>query len=79
MMTTQASRPAQRWFTVMDGHRLRRLRCQRGLSQEQLAARAGISSATVARLDLLTEPRDVVAVQKADRPWPGTAMLSGMS
>ena len=55
MTPTQTSHPARRWFTIVDGHRLRRLRNQRGLSQEQLADRAGISPATVARLDLLTE------------------------
>lgn len=58
MTTTQTSRPGRRWFTLMDGHRLRRLRRQHGLSQEQLAAQAGISLPTVARLDLLTELRD---------------------
>jgi transcriptional regulator with XRE-family HTH domain len=51
MTTTQTSRPGRRWFTVLDGHRLRRLRRQRGLSREQLADRAGISPATVARLE----------------------------
>jgi transcriptional regulator with XRE-family HTH domain len=51
MTSTQTSRPGRRWFTVLDGHRLRRLRRQRGLSREQLADRAGISPATVARLE----------------------------
>ena len=51
MTTTQISHPGLRWFTVLDGHRLRRLRRQRGLSQEQLADRAGMSPATVARLE----------------------------
>jgi transcriptional regulator with XRE-family HTH domain len=51
MPATWTSRPGQRWFTVLDGHRLRRLRGQHGLSREQLADRAGISSATVARLE----------------------------
>lgn len=47
-----ASRAAsQRWTTVIDGHRLRRLRRQHSLSQEELAAKAGISQATVARLE----------------------------
>ncbi len=51
MAPTQASRPSRRWFTVVDGQRLRRLRNQRGLSQEQLATHAAISPATVARLE----------------------------
>jgi transcriptional regulator with XRE-family HTH domain len=51
MAITQTNRPGQRWFTVLDGHGLRRLRRQHGLSQEQLADRAGISPATVARLE----------------------------
>ena len=51
MTPTPTSRPGQRWFTVVDGRRLRRLRNQRGLSREQLAGRAGISPATVARLE----------------------------
>ena len=51
MTTTQTSRPDQRWFTILDGHRLRCLRRQHGLSQEQLAARAGISPTTVAKLE----------------------------
>ena len=51
MTTTQTSRPGQQWFTVLDGRRLRHLRHQRGLSQDQLAGWAGISPATVARLE----------------------------
>ena len=47
---TQASHPGRRRFSVVDGRRLRRLGNQRGLSQEQLADRAGISPATGARL-----------------------------
>jgi transcriptional regulator with XRE-family HTH domain len=42
---------SQRWLTVVDGDRLRQLRRQHHLSQEQLAANAGISPATVARLE----------------------------
>jgi transcriptional regulator with XRE-family HTH domain len=50
---TAASRALrlQRWTTVLDGRQLRRLRRQRGLSQERLASRAGISLSAVARLE----------------------------
>ena len=48
---TPGSPPAHRWNTALDGQRLRQLRRQHGLSQEQLAAKAGISLATVARLE----------------------------
>lgn len=36
---------------ILDGHRLRQLRRQRGLSQEELADQAGVSLTTVARLE----------------------------
>ena len=39
------------WTTVLDGGQLRRLRRQHALSQEKLADQAGISAATVARLE----------------------------
>jgi len=39
------------WVTTLDGQRLRQLRQQHGLSQERLAVLAGISAATVARLE----------------------------
>ena len=42
---------AHRWNIALDGQRLRQLRRQHGLSQEHLAAKAGISPATVARLE----------------------------
>jgi transcriptional regulator with XRE-family HTH domain len=48
---TRAGRPDRWWITTLDGQRLRQLRRQRGLSQEKLADRAGISTATVARLE----------------------------
>lgn len=51
---TASHRPsgaAQRWNTVLDGGQLRRLRQRRGLSQEQLASRAGVSLAAVTRLE----------------------------
>ena len=53
---TSAGRPEQRWITVLDGKRLRQLRHQRGLSQERLADRAGISTATVGRLERHPHP-----------------------
>jgi DNA-binding XRE family transcriptional regulator len=43
--------PGQRWVTLLDGHRLQRLRRRHGLTQAELAAKAGLSSATVARLE----------------------------
>lgn len=51
MMTAQTSRPGWRWFTVLDGHQLRQLRREHGLSQERLAAAAGISLTTIRRLE----------------------------
>lgn len=51
---TPAPSPAcgtQRWTAVVDGHRLRQLRRQQGLSQEQLAHQAGMSLTTIARLE----------------------------
>ncbi|MGH3276236.1 MAG: helix-turn-helix domain-containing protein [Streptosporangiaceae bacterium] len=44
-------RPVRSRTTVVDGRRLRQLRRQRGLSQDDLAAKAGISLTTVARLE----------------------------
>jgi DNA-binding XRE family transcriptional regulator len=43
--------PAHRWTTVIDGERLREMRLERGLSQEQLAHLARISLSTMARLE----------------------------
>ncbi len=51
VLASAGSNPAQRWTTVLDGQRLRQLRHEHGLSQEKLADRAGISLATVARLE----------------------------
>jgi transcriptional regulator with XRE-family HTH domain len=50
-VSTMGGRSSHSWTTVLDGTRLRKLRRERGLSQEQLAGRAGISLATVARLE----------------------------
>jgi hypothetical protein len=43
------ARPAQPQVFILDGPRLRQLRRQRGLSQEELADQAGVSLTTVAR------------------------------
>ena len=45
------TRPAQPQTFILDGPRLRQLRRQRGLSQEELADQAGVSLTTVARLE----------------------------
>ena len=52
-MTDHTSTPGQRraWTTILDGGRLRQLRRQHGLSQEQLAVQAGISLTTMRRLE----------------------------
>jgi transcriptional regulator with XRE-family HTH domain len=47
---------ARPWTTVLDGWRLQNLRHQYGLSREELAGRAGISTATVARLEREARP-----------------------
>lgn len=47
----------QRWMAVLDGHTLRQLRRKNGLSQEQLAAKAGLSPDTVARLERKSQSR----------------------
>jgi DNA-binding XRE family transcriptional regulator len=46
----------RRWMVIIDGQLLRQLRRQRGLSQEMLADRAGISTATVGRLERCDRP-----------------------
>jgi DNA-binding XRE family transcriptional regulator len=46
-----STRPAQRWSTVIDGHKLQQLRCQVGLSQAKLADQAQVGTTTVARLE----------------------------
>jgi transcriptional regulator with XRE-family HTH domain len=47
--------PAQQWTTSLDGDRLRQLRREHGLSQVQLADLAGMSVATVARLERVSD------------------------
>jgi serine/threonine-protein kinase RsbW len=56
LASARTTRPAQRWTAVLDGERLRHLRRLHGLSQDKLADRAGISSATVARLERQSRP-----------------------
>jgi DNA-binding XRE family transcriptional regulator len=48
---TKSTRPVPPHTFILDGHRLRHLRRQRGLTQEELADQAGISLTTVARLE----------------------------
>jgi predicted transcriptional regulator len=51
MDAIKEERSQSRWTTVIDGQLLRRMRRQRGLSQERLADLAGVSLTTVARLE----------------------------
>lgn len=46
--STDASR---RWMVTVDGQRLRQVRRQHGLSRQALATAAGISTATIGRLE----------------------------
>jgi DNA-binding XRE family transcriptional regulator len=48
---TNSGRPVPPHTFILDGHRLRHLRRQRGLSLVDLADQAGISPTTVARLE----------------------------
>jgi DNA-binding XRE family transcriptional regulator len=50
-----AERPARPWIAVVDGARLRRVRREHSLSQEQLSWAAGVSITTIAELE--REPR----------------------
>jgi DNA-binding XRE family transcriptional regulator len=45
------TRSRDRWFTAVDGARLRQLRRQRGLSPAELAGQAGIGLVTVLRIE----------------------------
>lgn len=45
------SNRGQRWMTVANGQRLRELRCQQGLTREELASLARVSPTTVFRLE----------------------------
>lgn len=44
-------RPDRYWITTLDGNRLREARIERGLSRDKLAAEAGVSPSTMARLE----------------------------
>lgn len=46
-----STRPERHWITVLDGARLREARIERGLSRDKLAAEAGVSLRTMARLE----------------------------
>ena len=48
---TSTSRPPYLWTSFLDGRQLRHLRRECSMSQEQLAEAAGISTATVGRLE----------------------------
>jgi DNA-binding XRE family transcriptional regulator len=54
--SARTTRPAGQWTAVLDGPRLRHLRRLHGLSQEKRADQAGISPATVARLERQPRP-----------------------
>jgi transcriptional regulator with XRE-family HTH domain len=49
-------RSPDRWFTVVDGVRLRQLRRQHGLSPAELAVRTGVGLSTVLRLERQPRP-----------------------
>jgi anti-sigma regulatory factor (Ser/Thr protein kinase)/DNA-binding XRE family transcriptional regulator len=48
--------PARRWLTTLDSSQLRQARRHHGLTQAELAAKAGISTATITRLETTTRP-----------------------
>jgi DNA-binding XRE family transcriptional regulator len=50
-------RPIPPWMSVLDSQRLRQARHRRGLSQAQLPYLAGLSPATIARLEREPRPR----------------------
>jgi serine/threonine-protein kinase RsbW len=53
--------PGRYWIATLDGTRLREARIERGLSRDKLAAEAGVSLATMARL----EGRRIVSCHRA--------------
>ena len=56
-----STRPSRYWITTVDGSRLREARLERGLSRGRLAAEAGISVRTMARL----ESQEIVSCHRA--------------
>ena len=62
--TPSPARSADRWFTVLDGARLRQLRRRRGLSAAELVGMAGVGPSTVRRLD---QPRRSCRTRTAAR------------
>jgi DNA-binding XRE family transcriptional regulator len=70
--TTSPARTADRWFTMLDGARLRQLRHQHGLSAAELAGKAGIGLSTVIRLE--RQPRRSCRTRTLARlPPPSTS------
>jgi hypothetical protein len=67
-------RGAHRWTPILDGQRLHRLRLLHGLSREKLADQAGISPATVAKLERQPSPsrhrRTLIGLAAALREHP---------
>jgi anti-sigma regulatory factor (Ser/Thr protein kinase)/DNA-binding XRE family transcriptional regulator len=53
---SEARCAGRHWIVLLDGNRLRQARSMTGLSQERLAAEAGVSIATVARLERQVRP-----------------------
>jgi DNA-binding XRE family transcriptional regulator len=54
---TPRLRPRQPDSYIIDGPRLRQLRCEHGLSQEKLAWESGVGLTTLARLERQARPR----------------------
>ena len=57
MTATPSPARSDRWFTTLDGTRLRQLRRQHGLSAAELAGKAGVGLSTVTRLERVRQPR----------------------
>ena len=68
------TRPAQPQTFILDGQRLRQLRRQRGLSQEELADQAGVSLTTVGPAGTAVVRIPVVAALSAGLPGPSASI-----